>query len=190
MPRLTASERARLLALYNPHAACPVLLLSELGLRTQECLQLDWRDVRFDPDEIEIRAERSKTGRGRTVPMTRKVSLLLYGMWCAAGKPETGPVFLSSRGKPYRDTRENQSGNPLSRAHATALRRAGINRRFRVHDYRHDWAARMIMSGVDLYSLMKLGGWSSLAMIAQRYGSVTAEHLREIVRRASQLGTN
>jgi integrase len=185
VPRLAPSERARLLAAYNPHAACPALLLSEQGLRTQECLQIDWRQVRFDPDEIEIRAQDSKSGRGRTVPMTRRVSLLLYGMWHAAGQPESGPVFLSSRGQPYRDTRGNQGGNPLAKAHVTALKAAGINRRFRIHDHRHDWAARQIMGGMDLFSLMRLGGWSSLAMVSDRYGSVTAEHLREAVRRVA-----
>jgi integrase len=185
VPRLTATERARLLAAYNPHAACPALLLSEQGLRTQECLQLDWREVRFDPDEIEIRAERSKSGRGRTVPMTRRVVLLLWGMWHAAGCPEAGPVFLSSRGEPYRDTRDNQGGNPLAKAHATALKTASIKRRFRIHDHRHDWAARQIMGGMDLFSLMRLGGWSSLAMVSDRYGSVSAAHLREAVRRVA-----
>ncbi|MGH7041678.1 MAG: tyrosine-type recombinase/integrase [Acetobacteraceae bacterium] len=50
------------------------------------------------------------------------------------------------------------------------------------HDWRHDWAARMVMTGADLYTLRTLGGWSSLRMV-ERYASVTAAHLTEAVRR-------
>ena len=63
----------------------------------------------------------------------------------------------------------------------TACAKAGIEG-FRVHDWRHDWAARMVMAGVDLYTLMRLGGWSSLQMV-QRYASVSADHLREAMAR-------
>ena len=52
----------------------------------------------------------------------------------------------------------------------------------RIHDWRHDWAARMVMAGTDLYTLMRLGGWSSLKMV-ERYASVTADHMAEAVRR-------
>jgi integrase len=85
-------------------------------------------------------ASQTKTRRGRPVPMTRRVFMQLWGMWHAAGKPEAGTVFLSSRGEPYEDAKD-KGGNPLRSAHATACRKAGILG-FRVHDWRHDWTAR------------------------------------------------
>ena len=114
--------------------------------------------------------------------MHPRVRLLLVGMWHAAGRPERGHVFLSSRGQPYDDT-QDEGGNPLRRAHETACRRAGV-RDFRVHDWRHDWAARCVMSGMDLYTLMRLGGWSSLAMV-ERYAAVTAHHMRDAMARVA-----
>ena len=177
---LTEGERARLLAAYNPHAACPILLLAYQGMRTQEVLRLDWRQVDLRREAIHIRAEGTKTGHGRTVPMHPRVVHLLVGMWHAAGKPQTGPVFLSQRGKPYADTR-GLGGNPLDTAHRHACKVAGVTG-FRVHDWRHDWAARMVMAGTDLYTLMRLGGWRSLRMV-ERYASVTGDHMREAVRR-------
>lgn len=181
---LTSKERARLLAAYNPHAACPALLLADQGMRTQEVLRLDWRDVTFETETIRARVRRggkkTKTRKGRPVPMTWRVFMLLWGMWHAAGKPEAGPVFLSSRAKPYEDTTD-KGGNPLRSAHYTACRAAKIQD-FRVHDWRHDWAARMVMGGVDLFTLMKLGGWASLAMV-ERYGAVNASHLREAIQK-------
>lgn len=179
---LTEGERRRLLAAYSPHAACPVLLLAYQGMRTQEALQLDWREVDFRTDSLRIGAARAKNRRARASPMHPRVRMLLWGMWHAAGLPASGPVFLSSRGDPYQDT-QDKGGNPLRAAHATACRKARI-RGFRVHDWRHDFAARCVMSGMDLFTLMKIGGWSSLAMV-QRYASVSASHMSESIRRVA-----
>lgn len=173
---LTDAERTALLRSYNPHAACPVLLLAYQGLRTQEALQLDWSQVDWRTETIRVSATRAKSRKARGSPMHPRVRLLLVGMWHAAGQPERGHVFLSSRGQPYDDT-QDEGGNPLRRSHETACRRAGV-RDFRVHDWRHDWAARCVMSGMDLYTLMRLGGWSSLAMV-ERYAAVTAHHMRD-----------
>lgn len=182
---LAEDERRRLLAAYNPHASCPVLLLAYQGMRTQEALQLDWRRVDLDRRTIYLPAGETKSERARTVPMHPRVDALLFGMWHAAGQPAEGPVFLSARGKPYADTRgrgtRTQGGNPLAQAHDTACARAGV-RDFRVHDHRHDWAHRMVMSGCDLPTLMRLGGWASLRMVV-RYVATAPEHEMEAIGR-------
>lgn len=182
---LTDQERRVLLASYNPHAACPALVLAYQGMRTQEVLQLDWRRVSFDRRVIHIDAGEAKARRSRAVPMHPKVDGMLFGLWSAAGKPATGHVFLSSRGKPYADTRGRgerpQGGNPLSQAHDTACAAAGVTG-FRVHDWRHDWATRMVWAGVDLKTLMELGGWASLRMV-QRYASASADRMADAIGR-------
>lgn len=184
---LPADQRARLLAAYNPHAAAPALLLAYQGMRSQEALQLDWRHVDLARRTIHVPADQAKTSRARTVPLHPRVDALLFGLWCAAGRPLHGPVFLSARGRPYADTRGRgggrQGGNPLAQAHATACRAAGVTG-FRVHDWRHDWAARFLMAGNDLRTLMDLGGWSSLRMV-QRYAWVTPDHAAEAIRRVA-----
>jgi integrase len=183
---LVPKQRARLLASYNPHAACPVLLLAHQGMRTQEVLRLDWRDVDFAAETMSVGvradAHQTKSRQGRAMPIHPRVLMLLWGMWHAAGKPEAGPVFLSSWGQPYADTID-VGGNPLTSAHETACRAAGV-RDFRVHDWRHDWAARCVLRGMDLYSLIRLGGWSSLKMV-ERYAAVSAEHLKDVARRVA-----
>jgi integrase len=177
---LTEAERAALLRSYSPHAACPVLLLAYQGMRTQEALQLDWRLVDWATDTLRVGAARAKSRRARAIPMHPRVRMLLWGMWHAAGRPQAGPVFRNSRGDRWADT-QDEGGNPLRSAHATACRRAGLTG-FRVHDWRHDWAARCVMSGMDLFTLMRLGGWSSLAMV-ERYGAVSGAHMAEAIRR-------
>jgi integrase len=182
---LPDDQRRRLLAAYNPHAACPVLLLAYQGLRTQEALQLDWRWVDLNRQTIHLRATETKAGRGRTITTHPRVDALLFGLWSSAGKPAAGRVFLSARGKPYADTRgrddHHQGGNPLAQAHETACANAGVSG-FRIHDWRHDWATRMVWAGTDLPTLMRIGGWASLRMV-QRYATTSADRMAEAIRR-------
>jgi integrase len=177
---LPDDQRARLLASYNPHAARPVLLLAYQGFRTQEALQLDWRWVNLDRRTIHLPAGETKAGRARTVAMHPLVEEMLRALWSASGHPSLGRVFLSARGKPYADTR-GQGGNPLAQAHATACRAAGVTG-FRIHDWRHDWATRLVWAGVDLPTLMAMGGWASLRMV-QKYAATSPGRMDEAIRR-------
>jgi integrase len=88
---------------------------------------------------------------------------------------------LNRLGKPYTDTRklEIQGGNPLAKVHATACKRAKIED-FTVHDWRHHWASRCVMAGIDLVTIMRMGGWKSLRML-QRYAAVDVTHMKEAV---------
>jgi integrase len=135
----------------------------------------------------EIGKARTKTKRSRTVPMHPKVREQLEALWRGRDCPTSGPVFISSRGSPYADTRGldggRQGGNPIKKAHATACRKAGVQG-FRVHDWRHHWASWLVMSGCDLYTLMRLGGWQSLRMV-QRYAAVNTDHMAEALARVA-----
>lgn len=181
---LTDKEREALLAAYNEKAGPVALVLAYQGLRTQEALRLNWRHVDLTRQSIYIAnlgkdsENRTKTRKGRSVPMHPRVHIMLAELWEKMGKPEMGTVFISRRGKPYRDTR-GIGGNPLTKAHASACAKAGVTD-FRVHDWRHDWASRMVMAGVDLETLRKLGGWSNLRMVS-RYASVSQDHMRDSI---------
>lgn len=186
---LTQLERDRLLAAYNRWAAPVALVLCFAGLRTQEALRLDWRHVDFARGTLFVPgaspgdahgAARTKSGIGRTVPMHVRVRQELLRLWTARRQPDTGPVFLSHRGEPYSDTR-GKGGNPLAKAHATACAKAGI-RHFRVHDWRHHWASCLVMTGCDLSTLMRLGGWTTPRMV-QRYAAVGVDHMAAAIGR-------
>jgi integrase len=172
-------ERERLIRSYNPHAAAPALLLAYAGLRTQEALQLDWREVRLQDARLRIGVvNRTKSGKARSVPLHRRPLMLLIGLHEAQGCPTRGPVFFSAKGAPYSDTR-GQGGNPLSQAHETACRRARVTD-FRVHDWRHDYATRFLDAGGDVRKLMQIMGWSDPRMV-QRYVTFRDDQLAEIV---------
>ncbi len=62
-------------------------------------------------------------------------------------------------------------------AHEAAVRRAKIERPFRLYDLRHTALTRMAMAGVDLPTLRELAGHASIQM-SMRYVHPTPEHKR------------
>jgi integrase len=175
---LTDGERKRLLAAYSKWAAPVMLVLAYQGLRTQEALQLDWRAVSLHRATLHV--VRSKSGKGRVVPLHPRVQEMLAKLWVTRDRPESGPIFYSKRREPYRDTRE-LGGNPLAKAHATACKKAGITG-FRVHDWRHDFAVRFLQEGGDVRLLMQICGWSTMRMV-ERYVTFRTEHLAAVLHR-------
>ena len=53
---------------------------------------------------------------------------------------------------------------------------------FTWHGCRHTWASRLVMAGVDLLTVQRLGGWHTLAMV-QRYAHLAPDHLRAAMER-------
>jgi integrase len=175
---LTDKVRPLLLSCYSKHARPIFTVFAYQGLREQENLQLQWEDVDLKRAVIFIRT--SKNGESRQIPMHKKTWIALARQWIAQNKPETGHVWLNNKRKPYTDTRKTgQGGSPIRKAHINALRRLkekyGISVKMNVHCWRHDWCARMVMSGVDLLTLQKIGGWKSLEMV-RRYATFSNKH--------------
>ena len=150
---LTDKVRPLLLKCYSDHARPIFIVFAYQGLREQENLQLQWEDVDFKRALLFIR--RSKNGEPRQIPMHKKTWWVLARQWIKQKKPTSGNVWLNNRRKPYTDTRKTGcGGSPIRKAHILALQRLkrdyGINLKMRCHDWRHDFASRMVMAGVDL----------------------------------------
>lgn len=186
---LTATQEVRLLASYSQWAAPVMILLCETGLRTQEALRLDWRHVDWDRGALVVEhagrrdGPRTKTGKSRRVGMRPVVRVMLRAIWIKQGRPDSGTIFLNKLGKPYADTRQ-VGGNPLTSAHRTACRKAGI-KGFRIHDWRHHFAVWFLKRGGNLRALCQIAGWSSMRMI-QRYAVFEASDLDEVMERTAR----
>jgi integrase len=178
---LSQYDRDRLIASYPPRTRPIATMLAFQGPRTQEALQLRWGMNGADMERQTLFFGRTKTGNSRTVVMHPRVEEELRLLWVRRDKPRSGHVFLNRLGQPYSDTRDLPlaGGNPIGSPHRTACSRASIED-FRVHDWRHHWASHCVMAGVDLPTIMRLGGWKSLRMV-QRYAAVDTEHMRSAV---------
>jgi integrase len=186
---LTPQQESRLLASYSRWAAPVMIVLCETGLRTQEALRLDWRHVDWDRGALIVEhagrrdGPRTKTGKSRRVGMRPMVRETLLTIWTKQGQPDSGTVFLNKLGKPYADTRQ-VGGNPLTSAHRTACKKAGIGQ-FRIHDWRHHFAVWFLKNGGNIRALCQIAGWSSMRMVS-RYAVFEQSDLDEVMAKTAR----
>ena len=140
------------------------------GLRREELVWLEWKDIDFRRQQIYVRNKPGhplKDYEARTVPMPDALMSILHQLMSEIHQW----AFPSPRGKRW------QSAN-LSRRVAPLFRKAGIKGAF--HTLRHAYASHLVMAGVDLASVQKLLGHSSITT-TMIYAHVAQEHLREQV---------
>jgi integrase len=111
----------------------------------------------------------------RNVSMTGRVKAILSARHIAAGKPNSGFVFVR-RGKAM-----DKSAVPYSTIdtqHDRVLK--DMEFRFRIYDFRHTFLTRLGQSGADAFTIMRVAGHGSIA-ISQRYVHPTPERLESAV---------
>ena len=140
-------------------------------MRLDEILKLKWRDIDLANGYIHV--EKAKGGKRRDIPLNYELTRLLkYGIKL----PNTEYVFCDENGKAFIN---------INRSWKTAKRKAGI-RNFRFHDLRHTYASYLVMGGVDLYTVSKLLGHSSIE-VTQRYAHLSPKHKKMAVELLSKV---
>ena len=139
-----------------------ITFLIYTGCRKGEALNLKWDDVDMQNDVIAIKG--TKTKYDRYIPISRALKRILEGI-----NRESVYVF-SYRGKKLSNFRESFK---------TACKRAGLNG-LRVHDLRHIFASKMVMSGTSLYITGELLGHRTPQM-TMRYAHLAPYTLKKAV---------
>jgi site-specific recombinase XerD len=140
-------------------------LLYSAGLRSQEAVSLDLRDVDFEREVVHVQGKGNKE---RVVPLGEEAALHL-AYYLRTGRPElaTGAndaVFLSARGR---------------RLDTSTVRRLLRH----PHRLRHAFATHLLEGGADLRVIQELLGHASLST-TQIYSHVDARRLRRVYDRA------
>jgi integrase len=158
---LTRDEIQLLLAAAAPHLRPILVVALGTGMRRGEILCLRWRSVDFSHGFILV--EDSKSGKSRKVPVSSLVRESLKAM-----KPEGEFVFM----------------NPNTRTHVQDVKAAfrGACQRAALkgvtfHSLRHTAASAMIEAGVDVVTVGRILGHSSIVM-TQRYCHPTPENMK------------
>ena len=136
------------------------VLASETGMRRGELLTLEWRDVDLSRATAVVRSENAKSKKSRPVPLSSRARECLTALLALKG-----PTPLRKRDLVFPAV----DGFCLSKMFPRWSKAAGLQR-LRFHDLRHSWASRLVRSGADLTTVMRLGGWASLSMVT-KYGS-------------------
>lgn len=140
----------------------------DAGLSRLDLIKLQWGSV--DLDAGLIRFIREKTLVQVSIPITNRLKRVLHEP--GPGKPEE-PVFTTADGNPW-------SEMTLRRYFRVAKRIAGIDRPFRFHDLRHDFASSLAKRGASLLEISVLLGHTSTRMTA-RYAHLHPDNLRSAI---------
>lgn len=149
-------------------------LLVDTGLRASEACGLDLGDVDLNTSLLRVR--KAKGGRERELPFGRAARAALLGYLARRGELPTVALFVSHFGD-----RLNRSD--LHRILKRAGERAGIAN-VHPHRLRHSAATLFLRGGGNIFSLQRMLGHSSLAMV-RRYAEVTQADLVEQHRKVS-----
>lgn len=166
---LTADEKEKLMAEASPELRPILTIALNTGMRKGEILNLRWSDVDLVKGYILI--SRTKSGEPRKVPMNHHVLGVLGGM-----KQRGEYVFEGERsGAPITDVKTSFCG---------ACRRSKV-KGLRFHDLRHTAATMMVEAGIDLVTVSRILGHSSIQM-TMRYAHPTPKNMRLAVRKLGE----
>lgn len=127
-----------------------ILTLLHTGLRLREGLYLTWDNV--DLERRRIKVEKTKSKRARIIPINSELLRTLEGLRADSKGPR---VFPFKTERTARTDFEN------------ARERAGLAD-FNFHDLRRTFGTRLLEHGVDIVTISKLYGHSSV-LVTQRY---------------------
>ncbi len=167
---LESDEESRLLENSNGRLRSLITVGINTGLRIRaEALLLRWNDVDFQRGLVTVQAAYAKNGKTRSVPLNSRAKEALKEL---RSDTRGEYVFSQSNGRPYKSMEK-----PFTAAcKAAKLTGTGVT----LHTLRHTFASRLAMAGVDLKTIMELGGWSDLSMV-QRYAHLSPNHKREAI---------
>ena len=169
---ITPEEEARYLLAAHELLGSIASVLSDTGMRPEECFRLNWENVRWSSGRYGVLlVTRGKTSAARrAIPMTPRVRILLESRWEKAGKPEEGWLW------PAQTRSGHVEPSTLRKQHANtfkALARAAVNevakpvRPFVLYSFRHTFLTRLGESGCDAWTLARIAGHSSIAISAR-----------------------
>lgn len=154
------------------------LLMVDTGIRPGEGLDLEWRDVHLVPDGEAwtgwIHIERGKTKKARRdISLTGRAAAMLKER---KGSSLSKWVFTNPAGD-----------GPLSRfslkdQHDRARDALGFPREFVMYSLRHTFGTRLVESGTEPFSVMRIMGHSTV-LISQRYVHTSGETVERAIRR-------
>lgn len=164
-------EAARLVEVCDPRDRAIWATALYAGLRRGELMALEVANVEFDagvirvlksydPGSKKMTAPKSRAGI-RTVPMVKPLRRELAAHLMRRGQ-RGALMFARDDGTPfspeatYKRSRKRWDNHKL--AHIT------------MHECRHSFASMMIAAGVNAKTLQEIGGWSSIAIVFDRYG--------------------
>lgn len=149
-----------------------IYLMLDSGMRLGECSELLNEDISLHNRKISLRAEITKGRKDRTVYFSEKTETILRrwlqykDRYC-----ESGYLF------PVKHGGHHVSVTTFECNFKRYLQRAGLNENISPHCLRNNYAKRCLMNGMDIFTLSRLLGHSSVEVTEKAYLDLTDEDL-------------
>jgi integrase/recombinase XerD len=165
---LSRGEVARLLdGTHNGKHRVLLMTAYAAGLRVGELVRLRPEDIHSE--RMLIRVHQGKGRKDRYTLLSSRLLSELRTYW----RRHRSEMWLFVN----RDCSGSLPVGTAQKVYYTAKRRAGIRHGHGIHSLRHSFATHLLEAGVDLPTIQRLLGHSSLATTA-KYLHVTSKHLR------------
>ena len=158
---LTKDEVERLLNAAAPHLRSILICALNAGMRYNEILTLKWDDVDFNDGKITVKADNSKSGKSRIIPINSVLMDELKRLKGQNGYCNHIFTYQDLKTKKFRPVKN------IHRAFWKACKRANITD-LKFHDLRHCFATRLARNSGDLVSVQSILGHASLK-ITEKY---------------------
>ncbi len=170
---LTKEECAKLIQEIDPELKPIVVTFVHTGLRMAELVNLQWQDVDLKRKVLKVRdKENWSTKAGERDIRLNETMLKLFRKLRSVGVSGEVYVFRRPDGQQYTPK--------LRRRFAAETKRIGLAGVTRLHTLRHTFASHLVMAGVDLPTVQKLMGHSSIET-TMIYAHLAPDHLQGAV---------
>ena len=149
-----------------------IMLILDAGMRIGECLQITTDDLDMDDRTILLPAENTKGRRTRCVFFSVKTSKCLQRWLRYKDRYTSSKLLFPKKGGMSLEIHSFES------AFKRYLGRAGIDKAYSPHALRNNFAKRCLMNGMDIYTLSRILGHSSVSVTENAYLDLTDRDLR------------
>jgi integrase len=142
-----------------------ILFLLHTGCRRNEALGVTWDDVDLNKRQIVIRGQVGKMGKRRTIPINN----MLYAVLVEWARPKDGRLF------------PDYTPNQISMKFRRWVRQLKLPDGISIHSLRATFACQLIARHVDIYTVSKLLGHSSVKVTEKHYLALSPDHVQDAV---------
>ena len=149
-----------------------IMLMIDTGMRLGECTTVLMTDLHLAAHKICLRAETTKGRKDRVVFFSPKTETVLR-RWIRFKDRYVESDYLF----PIKAHGGHVNVSNFETNFKKYLRRAGLNDTLTPHCLRNNFAKRCLMSGMDIYTLSKILGHSSVKITEEAYLDLTDDDL-------------
>ena len=149
-----------------------IMLMIDSGMLLGECSCLLLEDVDLAKRQIHLRAEITKGRKDRVVYFSAKTELMLR-RWLQYKDRYVESDYLF----PIKSTGYHVEVHSFESNFKGYLRRSALDENISPHCLRNNFAKRCLMNGMDIYTLSRILGHSSVTVTEQAYLDLTDEDL-------------